>query len=352
MSGGITQLVAVGAQDAFLTGDPQVSFFQSMYKRHTNFAQVTHRQVIQGNPTTSGTSVVRFERKGDLLGYVYFVAKQGSAITPWVNFIDKVELLVGGQVIDTHEKEFINTIWPKLGATGDNFTKTLASNESGSATQFMFPLHFFFCDTYSQAIPLVGLQYHDVEVRITWGGNFGVADSFECYANFVYLDDEERRMVADKPRDMLVTQVQKIVPSGSGSQQLVLNHPVKFIAAAGTDPTDTGAPLGTKIRFQVNGVDIGEPKEITPHYNDVSAYYHTFNGGDTTGAPGTGGLFCIPFAINTTKFQPCGTLNFSRIDSARLSIESGSGNFTSNLHAVNYNILRVQNGLGGLLFAN
>ena len=63
MSGGITQLVAIGAQDAHLVGDPQVSFFRSNYKRHTNFAHVIDRGTIQGNPSAGGMSSVRFERK-------------------------------------------------------------------------------------------------------------------------------------------------------------------------------------------------------------------------------------------------------------------------------------------------
>jgi hypothetical protein len=71
MSGGIAQLVAVGAQDAHLVGNPEVSFFRSSYKRHTNFSHVVDRQVIQGNPSNGGMSTIRFERKGDMLGYVY-----------------------------------------------------------------------------------------------------------------------------------------------------------------------------------------------------------------------------------------------------------------------------------------
>lgn len=71
MSGGIAQLVAVGAQDAHIVGNPEVSFFRSTYKRHTNFAQTVEKQVIQGNPSTNGMSTVRFERKGDMLGYAY-----------------------------------------------------------------------------------------------------------------------------------------------------------------------------------------------------------------------------------------------------------------------------------------
>ena len=77
MSGGIAQLVAVGAQDAHLVGSPEISFFRSTYKRHTNFSQTVERQVIQGNVSNNGMSTVRFERKGDLLNYVYFVPNNG-----------------------------------------------------------------------------------------------------------------------------------------------------------------------------------------------------------------------------------------------------------------------------------
>ena len=102
MSGGIAQLVAVGAQDAHLVGQPEVSFFRSNYKRHTNFAQTVERQVIQGNPTANGMSTVRFERKGDMVGYVYIANRSGN-ITNWDARISKVELLIGGQVIDEQD---------------------------------------------------------------------------------------------------------------------------------------------------------------------------------------------------------------------------------------------------------
>ena len=82
MSGGIAQLVAIGAQDAHLVGQPEVSFFRSNYKRHTNFAQTVERQTIQGNPARAGMSTVRIERKGDMLGYVYIANRAGN-VTDW-----------------------------------------------------------------------------------------------------------------------------------------------------------------------------------------------------------------------------------------------------------------------------
>ena len=122
MSGGITQLVAIGAQDAHLVGNPEVSFFRSTYKRHTNFSQTVERQVIQGNISNDGTSTVRFERKGDLLGYVYLAisnAAQSVTVTEttasiWTNLVSKVELLVGGQVIDDQDSLFSSNIAPDL----------------------------------------------------------------------------------------------------------------------------------------------------------------------------------------------------------------------------------------------
>ncbi len=115
MSGGIAQLVAVGAQDVHLVGQPEVSFFRSTYKRHTNFSQTVERQVIQGNVSNNGMSTVRFERKGDMLGYVYLAPNDGlksNTITDWTTVISKVELLIGGQVIDEQDVTYSRLIAP------------------------------------------------------------------------------------------------------------------------------------------------------------------------------------------------------------------------------------------------
>ena len=69
-SGGIAQLVAIGAQDVHLTGKPEITFFQSSYKRHVNFSRVTDSQVLQGNPVKGGMTTVKFDRRGDMLNYV------------------------------------------------------------------------------------------------------------------------------------------------------------------------------------------------------------------------------------------------------------------------------------------
>jgi hypothetical protein len=125
MSGGITQLVAVGAQDTHLVGNPEVSFFQSSYKRHSNFSSVIERQVIQNTPANNGLSSIRFERKGDLLSYVYLVNDNSgtSSNINWSTAIDKVELYIGGQLIDTQHYEYSASIHTDIMA--NSFSKSI-----------------------------------------------------------------------------------------------------------------------------------------------------------------------------------------------------------------------------------
>jgi hypothetical protein len=173
MSGGVVQLVAIGAQDAWLTGKPEVSFYRSNYKRYTHFANSVERQVIQGQPIAGGISTIRFEKKGDLLSYVYLNIRDnnGAALVnpDWTRIIDKVELLIGGQIVDTQDIEYMTDIEPITGA--QNFSQrylNLNSTTFNNQKNSFLPLKFFFCKDWSVCLPLIGLQFHDVEVRITW----------------------------------------------------------------------------------------------------------------------------------------------------------------------------------------
>jgi hypothetical protein len=348
MSGGIAQLVAVGAQDVHLVGQPEVSFFRSTYKRHTNFSQTVERQVIQGNVSNNGMSTIRFERKGDMLNYVYLMpiksdGVQSNIVPDWTTAISKVELLVGGQVIDDQDSFYSTQIAPTLSATSSS--KSVAGDlYGGSTNERFYPLRFAFCENWQTALPLISLQYHDVELRITWGS---AADTYkwEVYANYAYLDTQEREMFAATPQNMLITQVQKAVASSNRIQELNFNHPVKYLAASNTTAvnicTDTN-----KVKLQINGTDVSDFKFGNPNFTSVPLYYHTTHGNSSPGAT----LFTYPFCLETGKLQPTGTLNFSRLDSARIISDTAVN--TDNIYAVNYNVLRIENGMGGLLYSN
>ena len=347
MSGGIAQLVAVGAQDVHLVGQPEVSFFRSTYKRHTNFSQTVERQVIQGNVSNNGMSTIRFERKGDMLNYVYLVPNDGSAtqaIGDWTTVISKVELLVGGQVIDEQDSTYSTLIAPTLSAT--SASKSVAGDLYGGATNERFyPLRFAFCENWQTALPLIALQYHDVELRITWGGS-AASHKWDVYANYAYLDTQEREMFASQPLNMLITQVQKAVSSGSKMQELNFNHPVKYLAAGKASALSI-LHNNNKLKLQINGTDVTDFKFADPNYSHVPLYYHTSN----ASKPATlKTLFFYPFCLDAGKLQPTGTLNFSRLDSAR--IINDNQNVGDDIYAVNFNVLRVENGMGGLLYSN
>ena len=349
MSGGIAQLVAVGAQDAHLVGSPEISFFRSTYKRHTNFSQTVERQVIQGNVSNGGMSTIRFERKGDLLSYVYLVPNDGSATqgysaAQWRTKIAKVELLVGGQVIDDQDSTYSTLIAPVLSAT--NSSKSVSGDLFGGATASRFyPLRFAFCENLQTALPLIALQYHDVELRITWG-SAAATDKWDVYANYVYLDTQEREFFASNPQNMIITQVQKATASLTKIQELNFNHPVKYLAAGKATALEI-LNDDNKLKLQINGTDVADYKFADPNFSHVPLYFNTTN----AAKPATvKTLFVYPFCLDTGKLQPTGSLNFSRLDSAR--IVNDTRDCDDDIYAVNYNILRIENGMGGLLYSN
>lgn len=354
MSGGISQLVAIGAQDAHLVGSPEVSFFRSNYKRHTNFSLATSKQVLQGKPAGTGISTVRFERSGDLLNYVYLTARNPSSDSiiemssdDWTSNVKKVELLIGGQVIDSQTSDFSEKI--AVDTLAQNLSKSALGshhNGQGATNSYFYPLRFSFFENWQSSIPLVALQYHDVEIRITWESTLDTTIDFGCYANYAFLDTDERTHFTNTTHDMLMTQVQEAKVADTKVAEFSFNHPVKFLAMSNV--VTTSSPFfdaSNKAKIQINGTDLDDFKYVVPHFTQVQSYYHLpYSVGNVDD------FFVHSFGLDTNKLQPTGTLNFSRLDSSRLVSESQT--FTGTIYALNYNVLRVQNGMGGVLYAN
>src|SRR5210317_604929 len=344
MSAGVVQLIAIGAQDEYIVGNPEISFFSSTFKRHANFSQSIEKQTIHGAVKNNSMSSVQFERSGDLLSYVYLTlddTTQALDIQRWDTIIDHVELYIGGSLVDTQDHDFTEKI--AIDTFAQNVSKSSNGTHPGSsARSFFYPLRFFFCEGPQSAIPLVALQYHNVELRIHWGpdaGNYNV----EAYANYYYLDNEERGNIASRPTNILITQVQKSIPSGELVQELTFNHPVKYIACANTNMESTLTSIDNKVKISINGTDISSWKWAKPHFVDVQHYYHT----NFVTSPD---CFLHAFCLNTSSLQPSGSLNFSRVESVK--IHSESRDIIDPIYAVNYNILRVNNGMAGLMYAN
>jgi hypothetical protein len=256
MGGGLMQLVAYGAQDIYLTGNPQITFFKVVYRRHTNFSMETIEQTISGSQTASGSGTVTISRNGDLVYKVYVtcddVTINASALGN--NLINNVELEIGGQKIDKQTTQW-NQIWadlttPESKAAGFQCMTGGCSNANAVGVgQIQVPLNFWFCRNPGLALPLIALQYHEVKLKCLWGGTTGTR---KVLCDYIYLDTDERRRFAQVSHEYLIEQIQEQSADGTGSFKLNFNHPVKeliWTSDASTGYTDALLKLNGHDRF-------------------------------------------------------------------------------------------------------
>ena len=339
MAGALMQLVAYGAQDVYLTGNPQITFFKVVYKRHTNFAMELVQQTLSGSSDFGNTVRCKISRAGDLLHDVWVnvtlpqltkecgftggaVAVDGTnnatvdhmthlSYCNRVGFrlLKSVELRIGGQQIDRHTSLWMH-LWTELstpsekkgdhglndlvgnkgthhsvhthaGATTGGTVETGSSSNptgisgsgssqascsvvtgaqnkcgTGGALELWIPLQFSFCRNPGLALPLIALQYHEVELvfeletflnclssgrqnprdlqnvpAATVGINQeGSLTSLAVWGNYIFLDTEERKNFAQNPHEYLIETVQEMSTTCSNTRKnyrLNFNHPVK-----------------------------------------------------------------------------------------------------------------------------
>ena len=166
-----------------------------------------------------------------------------------------MELLIGGAVIDTQDSIFTQHVASKLLA--QNLSKSRLGGYYGGASTF-YPLRFFFCESWAQALPLTALSYHDVEIRITWGAS-AASHNWECYANYVFLDEAERAHFSEKPIDMIISQTQKNIGSGSTTARIELQPSRQIFGLREGERSEYESPGATnKLKLQLNGSDQGD----------------------------------------------------------------------------------------------
>lgn len=252
------QLVAYGAQDVYLTGNPQITLFKVVYRRHTNFS-VECIELSMETAKPGGRPQVQMLRNGDLASRCYLrvtlpaLAPTNSAYTgqvAWVRrlghaLIKTVEVQIGGAPIDKHYGVWLDVWYELTHTTGQergynamigDVPELTALQSSVAGGQVLFiPLQFWFCRNYGLALPLIALQYHDVRFNFeledldklyvfTKGDGAQTAPSFGSLSytsagvlvDYVYLDSEERRRFAQVGHEYLIEQLQT-----DGEQQLV-----------------------------------------------------------------------------------------------------------------------------------
>jgi len=474
MGGGLLQLVAYGAQDVYLTGNPQITFFKVVYRRHTNFSMEAIQQTFSGQASFGNSIYCQISRNGDLIHRTYLEvllpyltgSYNSNPLTDanerYVNYVGlkllkSVTIEIGGQQIDKHYSDWLY-IWNELslpigkkngweymvGADSDVTSSSesvyLSTNvnynpEGSTGKKLYIPLEFWFCRNIGLALPLIALQYHEVKIKIEFDSrdncvykyntaNSGTTSAISnstnvtalsgnlaasLWVDYIFLDTDERRRFAQLSHEYLIEQLQftgtEILNSGSSRIKLNFNHPCKeliWVAKSNTSTSvnqwynytlkyNNGNPIlptasttfGTPLAedgvndkgdtnsiyttvakvlplssdsvnpfksclLQLNGND-RFAERIGTYFSHVQQYQH-----HTNISPNKG-INVYSFAIKPEEHQPSGTLNMSRIDTAVLSLNNAipSGS-TANviIYAVNYNVLRILSGMGGLAYSN
>ena len=285
MGGGLMQLVAYGAQDVYLTGNPQITFFKVVYRRHTNFAVEPIQQVWNGSAEFGRTVTATLNRNGDLITNMYSVVQlsggdgtaQGAAvISDGVTYDDlswayvrrlgyamiaETKVEIGGSKIDEQYGDWLN-IWYELShKVGQERGHAVMIGDSPAyngfsvikeGTNLYIPLIYWFNRFNGLALPLIALQYHDVRVTIQYAPlancinfNCNSANSPGAAAlgitmednylliDYVYLDSEERKRFAQASHEYLIEQLQftgsESLTSTNSKYRLNFNHPSKYL---------------------------------------------------------------------------------------------------------------------------
>ena len=399
MGGGLLQLVAYGAQDVYLTGKPEITFFKAVYKRHTNFAMETIEQVINGSVANGGRSSVTISRNGDLVQEMFLsadglaLATSAATVYSAERMVADVELTIGGQRIDKLYQRWWRLFSELYNSEAKKAQYSKMVNGVAAGDKVYLPLIFFFNRNPGLALPLIALQYHECRLDFTWGAAVATAvttSTIKCYANYIYLDTKERELFAQKSHEYLIEQVQftgaEALPGASTKNvRLNYNHPVKELVWCVGDGVHTGASLWdlttTPTVASAAGVADCQPQESTgvvrlatgiseeldgnmslfklqlngqdrfaeqdgKYFNQVQPYYHHTG----NAMPG---VYCYSFALQPERHQPSGTCNFSRIDNATAVVTGASAEAAAlEMFATNYNVLRVMDGMGGLAYSN
>lgn len=412
MAGGLIQLVAYGAQDMYLTGNPQVTYFKIVYRRYTSFAIESITQTLSGSVGFGKRVTCTISRNGDLVTDVFLeitLKKSGDTFYPAEALISEIELEIGGQRIDKHYADWFrmyDNLWRKDSERNQyrRMTDFVDNENVGAIKRFYVPLIFFFNKAPGLSMPLIALQYHEIKLNIQLASSVSGIDAaytptLDVWCDYVFLDSDERRRYAQVAHEYLIEQVQftgeeTAVVDGtvakSDLKRLNFNHPCKYVAWNFRDGNYHGRYTGTPTNDLANSTTYAEG--LAPMYkaklqlngNDriaerYGSYFNQVQGYQAHRTRVPAGVYLYSFALRPEEHQPSGSCNLSRIDNFTLNYQMkiaansygvggqpflaanvGSENYTVSgataltgfrMYAVNYNVFRVMSGMGGLAYA-
>jgi len=399
MGGALMQLVAYGAQDVFLTGTPEITFWKVSYRRHTNFAMESIEQTFSGQADFGRRVTCTISRNGDLAYRTYLQvtlpeinqsmkASGSNVYARWLDFVgeqlvSQVEVEIGGQRIDRQYGDWMH-IWNQVTMSSEqqrgyfklignttqltyltdpafaaisgpcagtgSVTQVCAPRNALPETTLYIPLLFWFCRNPGLALPLIALQYHEVKINLDirpigeclWAvntlgtaaaGSQAVTTAYQqslvaasLYVDYIFLDTDERRKMAQNPHEYLIEQVQftgdESVGSSSNKIKLNFNHPVKeliWVVQPDANVDYCSSLDASQTLFRLLGA---QPFNYTDSLDALPNAIHAFGGpAEINGAEGfvtSSGLFQMPGAMDAGSASTNATWN---ANNANTSVE-------------------------------
>jgi hypothetical protein len=345
MAGGLMQLVAYGAQDVYLTGSPQITFWKVTYRRHTNFAMESIEQTFNGQADFGRRVQCTISRNGDLAYRTYLqvtlpqIGQDDAKYARWLDYpgeqmINMVEVEVGGQRIDRQYGDWMH-IWNQLTMTSEQeagynkmvgnttqltyitdptFAEVDGPCDTGAPSQvcaprkalpettLYVPLQFWYCRNPGLALPLIALQYHEVKINVelrpldeclwatndlTAGGKANAAYNksllaASLYVDYIFLDTDERRRMAQNPHEYLIEQLQftgdESIGSSSNKIKMNFNHPCKelvWVVQKDSNVNYCDSLTADNALFKTLGA---QPFNYTDAVDALPNALHAFNG--------------------------------------------------------------------------
>ena len=385
MAGALLQLVAYGAQDVFLTGTPEITYWKISYRRHTNFAMESIEQTFSGQADFGRRVTCTISRNGDLAYRTYLQVtlpeiNQSMKTTTgqgvyarWLDYIGEqliaqVEVEIGGQRIDRQYGDWMH-IWNQLTLSAEQqrgyfkmignttqltyITDPLFAEVSGPCssatgpsqvcaprnalpeTTLYIPLQFWFSKNPGLSLPLIALQYHEVKINLDlrplgeclWAvSSLGAVSGIQSvpiayqqslvaaslYVDYIFLDSDERRKVAQNPHEYLIEQIQftgdESVGSSSNKLKLNFNHPCKeliWVVQPDANVDYCSSLDAAQTLFRTLGA---QPFNYTDAIDALPNAIHAFGGpAETSGSNAfitSNGLFQMAGAIDNTGVTP------------------------------------------------
>jgi len=380
MAGALMQIVAYGAQDLFLTGTPEITYWKVSYRRHTNFAMESIEQTFQGQADFGRRVSAILSRNGDLAYRTYLqvtlpeinqsMKNTGTfgVYARWLDYIGEqlvacVEVEIGGQRIDRQYGDWMH-IWNQLTMTSEQqkgyfkmighttqltyITDPSFANVAGPCaasggpsqvcaprnalpeTTLYIPLQFWFTKNPGLALPLIALQYHEVKINLDirplgeclWavssldnstGSTVSVSSAYQqslvaasLYIDYIFLDTDERRKMAQNPHEYLIEQLQftgdESVGSSSNKIKLNFNHPCKeliWVVQPDANVDYCSSLEGGATLYKTLGA---QPFNYTDAIDALPNAIHAFGAPDATSGTNafiaTNGLFQMPGSVD------------------------------------------------------